>query len=237
MDLVLVSITALSLSLAAAMGVVVFRLLAEERQRSNARVALLQSAAAQVAHTDFAPAAEPGNLHLRDDVAVGDLFTEAAPEPLWCRRAGIAGALALSLLAGGVMLTWAGRTTDDAGKTTAAAAPLELVALTQSLQDGVLTVTGAVKNPRSGTTVPQVTATAVLFGPEGVPVASGQAALDYATLAPGDESQFVVAVPVKGAVSRYRVGFRTADGSVVAHVDRRSGAETVRNAARAGSTP
>lgn len=236
MDLVLVSITAVSLSLAAAMGLVVLKLLAEERQRSSARVALLQMAAAQV-QTDPAPAAEPGNLHFRDDAPVGDMFTEAAPEPLWWRRAGIAGALALSLLAGGLVLTWAGRTSGDADKTAAAAVPLELVALTHSLQDGVLTVTGAVRNPRTGTAVPQVTATAVLFGPEGSPLASGQAALDYATLAPGDESQFVVAVPVKGAVSRYRVGFRTADGSVVAHVDRRSGAETVRNAARAGSTP
>jgi hypothetical protein len=34
-------------------------------------------------------------------------------------------------------------------------------------------------------------------------------------------------------VARYRVGFRTADGSVIAHVDRRADATTARH----GSTP
>ena len=33
---------------------------------------------------------------------------------------------------------------------------------------------------------------------------------------------FVIAVPVSGTVARYRVGFRAADGSVIAHVDRRA---------------
>jgi hypothetical protein len=32
----------------------------------------------------------------------------------------------------------------------------------------------------------------------------------------------VVSVPVNGAVSRYRVGFRTDDGRVISHVDRRT---------------
>jgi hypothetical protein len=33
----------------------------------------------------------------------------------------------------------------------------------------------------------------------------------------------VVTVPVRSAVARYRVGFRSEDGGVVAHIDRRAG--------------
>ena len=44
MDVVLVSITALSLILAIAMGVVLFTVLREDRQRSDARVAALGKA-------------------------------------------------------------------------------------------------------------------------------------------------------------------------------------------------
>jgi hypothetical protein len=40
-------------------------------------------------------------------------------------------------------------------------------------------------------------------------------------LAPGDESPFVVAVPVTEAVARYRIGFRGEDGRVIAHIDKR----------------
>jgi hypothetical protein len=32
----------------------------------------------------------------------------------------------------------------------------------------------------------------------------------------------VIKVPVSGTVSRYRVGFRGPDGTVIAHVDRRT---------------
>src|SRR5262245_10753218 len=47
MDVVLVSITALSLVLAIAMGVVLFTVLREDRQRSDARVAALAAASAR----------------------------------------------------------------------------------------------------------------------------------------------------------------------------------------------
>ena len=76
-------------------------------------------------------------------------------------------------------------------------------------------------------------ATAVLFGPDGNFLTSGRAALDFTSLAPGDESPFVIAVPVNGTVARYRVGFRAPDGSVIAHVDRR--ADSTAAAAQPGS--
>jgi hypothetical protein len=46
--------------------------------------------------------------------------------------------------------------------------------------------------------------------------------LDYTALAPGEESPFVIRVPLTGTVERYRIGFRTDDGRVLSHVDRRS---------------
>jgi len=66
---------------------------------------------------------------------------------------------------------------------------------------------------------------------------TGRAPLDYVTLAPGDESSFVVKVPVRGPIARYRVGFRAADGTVVAHVDRRTPGSSARNTGSSGSAP
>jgi hypothetical protein len=66
-----------------------------------------------------------------------------------------------------------------------------------------------------------VAATVFVFGPDGSFLSSNQAPLDFTTLTPGGESQFVVSVPVTGQVSRYRVGFRTEGGQVLPHVDKR----------------
>ena len=52
-------------------------------------------------------------------------------------------------------------------------------------------------------------------------LASGKASLEFAPLAPGAESPFIVRLPKTTGVTRFRVGFRAQDGSVVAHVDRR----------------
>jgi hypothetical protein len=72
-------------------------------------------------------------------------------------------------------------------------------------------------------------ATAFVFAADGTFLASGRAPLDFSTLAPGDESPFVITIPVKGAVARYRVGFRSEDGQVIGHVDRRATATLARS--------
>ena len=105
--------------------------------------------------------------------------------------------------------------------TAAEPVPLELVSLRHLQQAQTLTVTGLVQNPRTGAPLSHVVATAFVFGPDGTFLASSRAPLDFTTLAPGDESPFVVTVPVTGAVSRYRIGFRGEDGRVIAHVDKR----------------
>ena len=104
----------------------------------------------------------------------------------------------------------------------AAAAPgLELLSLRDTRQPGTLTITGLVQNPREGAMLTRVTVTAFAFDQNGAFLASGRALLDVTALAPGDESPFVVTVPVSEGVARYRIGFRGDDGRVIAHIDRR----------------
>ena len=100
--------------------------------------------------------------------------------------------------------------------------PLELLSLRHSIDpDGAFTVTGLVQNPFDGRVVRRAVAVVYLFDREGNYFASGKATLDFTALQPGDETPFVVHVANVGHVSRYRVGFRSEEGGVIAHVDRR----------------
>ena len=83
-----------------------------------------------------------------------------------------------------------------------------------------LTVSGLVRNPAAGAAVNGVTAVVFAFDRNGAFVASGRAPLDFSSLAPGDESPFVVDVPNVSDVARYRVTFRSGNG-VVRHIDQR----------------
>jgi hypothetical protein len=163
--------------------------------------------------------------------AAADIFAEPERSSPWGRRFAVIGLLVL--FGGAVLFTVAlrrvgpevstAKTVTPPGATSAAVAPLELVSLRHTQEGGTLTITGLVQNPKTGAAVSRLTATAVVFAPDGTFLAGGKAPLDYTSLAAGDESPFVVTVPVRGSVARYRVGFRAEDGSVVAHVDRRTG--------------
>ena len=103
-----------------------------------------------------------------------------------------------------------------------AARPLELLSLRHATDpDGTFTVTGLVQNPSGGQTARNVMAVVYLFDRDGNYVAGAKAALDFTTIQPGDESPFVVRVTNAARISRYRVGFRSEAGGVIAHVDRR----------------
>jgi len=236
MDFVLVSITALSLVLALAMGVVLFTVLREDRQRSDARVAALAAASAKfdlpLASRDSELLREPAQIVRTAD----DLFV-VSPEPSpWLRRLGVATALAVVIGALGYVLLPARTAAPSAAAAAAQAVPLELVSLSHTQQPSGLTISGTVYNPRGATPVSQVSAAAVLFGPDGKFLTSARAPLDFTTLRPGEESPFVVTIPVAGVVARYRVGFRAADGSAIAHVDRRADATAAQNGP-SGGTP
>jgi hypothetical protein len=261
MDTTLVTVTVLSMGMAAALSVIVWRLLREERRRSDARVAALKASALAPAAPASAPAA-PGapadkpthkpapviaafrrqawvsdaaaDLPLRPadgapaaPLAAAPLFVEPPRAPAWGNRLAIMAAIALVLASGVLFALAAGRARATARTSAAAAAAqpveagLELLSLRDAHQNGTLTITGLVHNPRSASLLTRVTVTAYTFDEKGAFLASGRALLDVTSLAPGDDSPFVVTVPVSDTVARYRIGFRGEDGRVIGHVDRR----------------
>ena len=234
MDALLIGITALSLVLAIGMGLILFKVFQDERRRADARVAALVAAAADV-ELPLAPALDEPVLPPAPVASRSELFTTADEPSPWPRRAAVAAALAATVTIAGYVLMPSSAAPPPAA---VAAMPLELLVLRHAQQGNTLTVTGTVRNPRAGVPQSQVFATAILFGPDGNFLTSGRAALDFTTLAPGDESPFVVTVPVNGTVARYRVGFRSADGSVIAHVDRRAdGTSAAQQSQASGSMP
>jgi uncharacterized protein (UPF0333 family) len=189
---------------------------------------------AHVEHVAVENAPSVDDLDLRpaaESVAgVSHLFEEAvAPSP-WGRRFTVIGTLAAAVIAIAFVLA-STRSSVTASRPAGAAAqqqpavldsaPLELVALRHTQEAERLVITGLVQNPRGGARMSHVVATAFLFGPDGAFLTSNRAPLDFTTLSPGDESPFVVNVPVTGQVARYRIGFRTEDGRVIEHVDKR----------------
>jgi hypothetical protein len=160
---------------------------------------------------------------------VGTLFARADEPSPWGRRLGLIAAFSIVVIAIGAVSMWVRRapaaSTAPSGVQQAAVlegAPLELLSLHHVQEPERLVITGVVQNPRNGAAISRVVATVFLFGPDGAFLTSSRAPIDFTTLGPGVESPFVVSVPVNGAVSRYRVGFRTDDGRVISHVDRRT---------------
>jgi hypothetical protein len=274
MDTTLVTVTVLSMGMAAALSVIVWWLLREERRRSEARIAALQAAArapilatppsaavaapastaapdARGLAADAPPKAKPApviavfkrqpwvsdaaaDLPLRSEqapaaprpIADGPMFVEPVRTPAWSNRLGIMAAI---VLVGASALLFAmtaskARATAAAGTALAQSpteAGLELISLHDAHANGTLTITGMVRNPHSASLLTRVTVTAYTFDDKGAFLASGRALLDVTSLAPGDDSPFVVTVPVTDAVARYRIGFRGEDGRVIGHVDHR----------------
>jgi hypothetical protein len=243
MDTTLVMVTLLSMGMAGALSVIVWRMLRDEKQRADSRVAALVALAAapeetpraadlpirEAAHRTALPAATAAARHHG-----GAMFAERHEESPWRQRGVVMAALAL--VAASTLLfalaarnrtpePAAARRTAAAAQTSPVAAPvqagLELVSLRDARERGALTITGLVHNPRNGTTLTRVTVTAYAFDEGGTFLASGRALLDVTSLVPGDESPFQVTVPAAAQVARYRIGFRGDDGRVIAHVDKR----------------
>jgi type II secretory pathway pseudopilin PulG len=236
MESVLIVITLVSLAMTIALGAILARLVRDERRRSDARVALLREMADAGANRT-----EP--LDPTDDFELGyatdfppatDLFVRAEPGSTWPRRLAVAAVIAaIVIVAAGALRSRSTPTDSAIGATTRPASAqtaglLELLSLKQTQGTDALTITGLVQNPRDGAVLSNVKATALLFAADGTFLASGGAALDFTVLRPGDESGFVINVPVTGTVARYRVGFRGEDGHVIGHIDRRT-ASTMAN--------
>jgi len=233
MDTTLVTVTLLSMAMAASLSVIVWRMLRDERHRSDARVVALTKMA-RASH--LTPRAADLDLSIRESAAASTpMFVEPERSSPWGHRFAVMVGLGL-VIASVILFSLAsnGRTAarrasgpvDAAAAAQPAANPapavgLELLSLRDARQPGSLTITGLVQNPHGGAALSRVTVTAYAFDDKGSFLASGHALLDVTSLAPGDESPFVVSVPVKETVARYRIGFRAEDGRVIAHIDKR----------------
>jgi hypothetical protein len=243
MDVVLLTLTTLSLAAAAGFGFLSWRVGREKRLREQARIAALATAmtgpSAVRGRDEAAPesmlrgfqafsseaeAAEP-------QVAIGSVF-DRATEGLRGRpeiKVAVIGAMVVTIVIGAII---GARVSDNAAASTAtrrheaaavattAPAPLELMSRRHQRQGTMLTVSGLVRNPPQGVAVNGVTAVVFTFDRSGAFLASGRAALDFSALGPGDESPFVVNIANVADVARYRVTFRSGSG-VVRHIDRR----------------
>lgn len=218
-------LTLVSLLVAIAMTAVAWRMSAEERRRSNMRVAALAS---DIHDGDFDLRSEASEA---DGAApVGDLFTVAQPAQSGSRFATViaCGVIVVGTLATATLLLSSGSHSAPASaaesRTTPAeqpnSVPLELLALGHDRTGDELTVRGVIRNPSSGVAVDRLTAVVFLFNRDGSFLTSGRATVESPALVPGGESRFVVSVPSAANVGRYRVSFRT-DDRVVPHVDRR----------------
>jgi hypothetical protein len=250
MDTTLVSVTLLSMTMAAALSVIVWRMLRDERQRSEARVTALTAMASRPIKPAAAPERRPSaiDLPIREGAAIAgaSLFAEPDHTSPWGHRFAVMAGVALVLASAILFALTANNRSGASQSARTAATPaaagrpasvgdatrgvgLELLSLRDTRQpldparggSGTLTITGLVQNPRAGTLLSRVTVTAYAFDDKGAFLASGRALIDVTSLAPGDESPFVVSVPVTETVARYRIGFRTEDGRVISHIDKR----------------
>lgn len=252
MTTVLIGVSIVSSVAALAMAVVVIRMVREERHRSNARIeALMRLGATQddstpwreysndpaydsgpgereAAFTDLDVGPPASAMASPEPASSGTLFAEPQASRPWRARLAAAGAAAAALLL--VVFAVSSVGSSDRAPATRAVAdrPIELLALRHTAQPATLTVTGVVQNPRDARERSQVTAIALAFADDGTFLGSGQAPLDFTHLRAGDESPFTVRVATPRAAARYRVSFRDADGRVVTHVDRRTGAAMAR---------
>ena len=256
MDSTLVAVTLISMSMAVALSVIVWRMLREERRRSAARVIALTQLAAdapnsgsglqiapdggQVSRSRDAGARSPRQtidlpLHRQAPAAAAELFADRsdARSP-WGGRLAVMACVALAgtatvLFALSSQQRHGARVPQRTLSQTSGAAPLELLSLHDSRDATSLTITGMVQNPSNGAALSRVAVTAFAFDGKGAFLASGRAMLEVTPLTPGDQSPFSVSVPIAGDVARYRISFRTDDGRVIAHVDERGTASSTFN--------
>lgn len=241
MDTMMWVILAGALALAIGMAVVAWRLLRSDHERTEARAAMLRQLA-------FEP--EPALNERAFQAPIEASFEPAfgatmdrTPPPT---RRLMAVAVVVVFMAigagsvygiykpgsandgtdggGGTGGTVNARKDGNAGKASrrGEVAPLELLSLSHRTEAGDFVVAGLVQNPSEGRPATSVMAVVYVFNAKGEYFASGKASLEFAPLAPGAESPFVVRLSKTSGVARFRVGFRAQDGSVVAHVDRRS---------------
>jgi hypothetical protein len=207
----LIITTVISLVVAAIMSVVAWRLVRDERRRSEARVSAL---AADIHGEGLSPV----------DVSDSFFAEERSRTPGSPLRALAIGVLVVGSVISLVVFASGPRPGPVAAAPAAGdapvAAPLELVTLRHEREGDRLIVRGAVRDG-SGRDLGSLVALVSVFNRQGDLVASGQGLVTGArSAAPGVESTFAVTVPGVSDVARYRVAFKSNE-RIIAHLDRR----------------
>jgi type II secretory pathway pseudopilin PulG len=246
METILIVMTIVSIAIAVAALTAAQRMKRGERQRSEARVAALSSAAELHGAADggwkqvagewqwVAGAGAPsGDLRIAPLTPSVEAMRDSAPAiSFGTVERGEAKTGRMPLVAAAVLILVLGSATvflrtsaKESGSVTQTSAhavdPLELVSLGHQREANSLTISGTVRNPASGHKLEGLTAVVSLLDNKGALVSTKDVPLDYRALGPGEEAPFKVSVPDPAAIARYRVSFR-AGTEVVPHVDRRS---------------
>ena len=234
METTLIAVTMLSLFLAAAMGIVAWRVVREERRRSDARLAAL-AAELRRGGTSVNEGSEPakteppaGSAAAAGPAGGRGLFSPPA-EPAgsgWAAAAALGGAAAVVLVVAAAVLLLS---TSDDGDSDAAEdtrPPLDLLDLRHAESGPFLDISGSVRNPPRAAGVERLSVVAAAFDETGALIATLRTPVENPALPAGADSAFLVRLPAAG-VSRYRISFLL-DDATVPHVDRRPPAQPPR---------
>lgn len=203
-------------AIAAGSALVAVRVVLRDRRRDAARIAALGDAID----------GDPDIMFRRSSQAVPVAALFESRERDGARSVRLAaGVVAAMVVIGALVMSSRQSATGPApqarAQATVNAAPLELVSMRHERQGGAFVITGFVRNPREGAPVSDLTAVVFVFDKDGSNIASGRAPIDFSTLEPGDGSPFVVNVPTRASVARYRVAFRHGE-TIVRHLDKRA---------------
>lgn len=232
----MLTITLLSLVLAAASGFFAWRSLRREQLRSSARVASLTAAmddtSLPLREFDREPfldrsyefrseaSFEPSREDHFNTASAGTLTFEAMDGQSSIRRRLLSVVVGAFVVVAGVVFIamMSDRYEPPPSPTVSAhAQSLELLSLDASRKGATLAVSGVVRS-RAEEPLTTVTVVVSAIDGKGRPVGRGSAPL--ATILPRGESTFAVTIADVNEAARYRVSFRSATG-VIRHVDRR----------------
>ena len=231
----MLTITLLSLVVAAASGYFAWRTLRREHLRSSARVASLAAAmddgALPLRVFETRPSFEPSDefrseedeFRSEEPVPAATLTFEAMDMSPSIRRRLLSVVIGACVVVAGVVLIAMMSDRYEPQPTPARivsphAESLELVSLDASRDGSTLAVTGIVRS-RAEEPLTAVTAVVSAIDAKGRPV--GRGSVPLAAIRPRSESRFVVTIHDVNEAARYRVSFRSATG-VIRHLDRRT---------------
>jgi hypothetical protein len=225
----MLTITLLSLVIAAASGYIAWRSIRREHLRSNARVASLAEAMDEHSLPPFRtfetePAADLSYEFRSETAAPAATLTFEAMETYpSIRRRLLSVLIGASVVVAGVvaiaMMSDRSEPPPPAPIVSPHAQSLELLSLVASREGSTLAVTGLIRS-RADEPLTMVTAVVSAIDAKGRPV--GRGSVPLTAIMPRGESKFVVRITDVNEAARYRVSFRSATG-VIRHVDRRAG--------------